>query len=185
MEKEIVLAKTTKDKIIEHITYFFIYSFLGWLIETIYAMFVHGYFVKRGFLFGPVCPIYGFGAVLLLMATRKLYKKPLLKFLIATIAFTLFEYMVSFILEMLFGLRWWDYSNDFLNIQGRVSLLYSIFWGVIGLILLEKLHPYIQDKIQKITKGNTNNIQRIVCFILIGILILDTVFSVLKYLNCI
>ena len=185
MEKEIVLSKTTKDKIIEYITYFFIYAFLGWIIETIYAMFVHGYFVKRGFLFGQLCPIYGFGAVLLLMATKKLYKKPFLKFLIATIAFTLFEYMVSFILEMLFGLRWWDYSNDFLNIQGRVSLLYSIFWGVIGVILLEKLHPYIQDKIQKITKGNTNNIQRIVCFILIGILILDTVFSVLKYLNCI
>ena len=183
MEKEIVLGKTTKDKIIEYITYFFIYSFLGWIIETIYAMFVHGYFVKRGFLFGPICPIYGFGAVLLLMATKKLYKKPFLKFLIATIAFTLFEYMVSFILEMLFGLRWWDYSNDFLNIQGRVSLLYSIFWGVIGLILLEKLHPYIQDKIQKITKGNTNNIQRIVCFLLIGILIADTVFSILKYLH--
>ena len=183
MEKKIVLAKTTKDKIIEYIIYFFIYSFLGWLIETIYAMFVHGYFVKRGFLFGPVCPIYGFGAVLLLMATKKLYKKPFLKFLIATIAFTLFEYMVSFILEMLFGLRWWDYSNDFLNIQGRVSLLYSIFWGVIGLILLEKLHPYIQDKIQKITKGNTNNIQRIVCFLFIGILIVDTIFSVLKYLH--
>ena len=183
MEKEIVLGKTTKNKIIEYIIYFFIYSFLGWLIETIYAMFVHGYFVKRGFLFGPVCPIYGFGAVLLLMATKKLYKKPFLKFLIATIAFTLFEYMVSFILEMLFGLRWWDYSNDFLNIQGRVSLLYSIFWGVIGLVLLEKLHPYIQDKIQKITKGNTNHIQEIVCFLFIGILIVDTIFSVLKYLH--
>lgn len=181
--EDVVKAKNIKDKIIEYIIYFFIYSFLGWLIETIYAMFVHGYFVKRGFLFGPICPIYGFGAVLLLMATKKLYKKPLLKFLIATIAFTLFEYMVSFLLEMLFGLRWWDYSHDFLNIQGRVSLLYSIFWGGIGLILLEKLHPYIQDKIQKITKGNENNLERIACFVLIGILIVDTVFSVLKYLN--
>ena len=183
MEKEIVVAKATKDKVIEYTTYFFIYSFIGWIIETIYAMFVHGYFVKRGFLFGPICPIYGFGSVLLLMSTKKVYKKPLLKFLIATIAFTLFEYMVSFALEMLFRLRWWDYSKDFLNIQGRVSLLYSIFWGVIGLILLEKLHPYIQDKIQKITKGNNNNLQRIVCFILIVILISDTVFSVLKYLS--
>ena len=183
MEKEIVVAKATKDKVIEYTTYFFIYSFIGWIIETIYAMFVHGYFVKRGFLFGPICPIYGFGSVLLLMSTKKVYKKPLLKFLIATIAFILFEYMVSFALEMLFGLRWWDYSKDFLNIQGRVSLLYSIFWGVMGLILLEKLHPYIQDKIQKITKGNNNNLQRIVCFILIVILISDTVFSVLKYLS--
>ena len=163
--------------------WFIIYSFLGWLIETIYALFVHGYFVKRGFLFGPICPIYGFGAVLLLMATKKLYKKPFVKFLIATIAFTLFEYMVSFILEMLFGLRWWDYSNDFLNIQGRVSLLYSVFWGIIGVILLEKLHPYIQDKIQKITKGNTNHLQGLVCISLIIILLLDTTFSAIKYLN--
>ena len=183
MEKEVVLAKTTKDKIIEYITYFFIYSFLGWLIETIYALFVHGYFVKRGFLFEPICPIYGFGAVLLLIATKKLYKKPFLKFLIAAIAFTLFEYIVSFLLEMLFGLRWWDYSNDFLNIQGRVSLLYSIFWGVIGLILLEKLHPYIQNKIQKITKGSTTHILSIICLICIVLIIIDTTFSAIRYLN--
>ena len=180
---EIALQKSTKDKIIDYISYFFIYSFLGWIIETIYAILINGYFVKRGFLYGPLCPIYGFGAVVLILSTKKLYKKPFLKFLIATIAFTLFEYMVSFILEMLFGLRWWDYSNDFLNIQGRVSLLYSIFWGVIGVILLEKLHPFIQDKIQKITKGNTNNIQAIIILILIAILIVDTVFSVIKYLQ--
>ena len=183
MGKEVVLAKTTKDKIIECITYFFIYSFLGWLIETIYALFVHGYFVKRGFLFVLICPIYGFGSVILIIATKKLYKKPFLKFLIATIAFTLFEYMVSFILEMLFGLRWWDYSNDILNIQGRVSLLYSIFWGVIGVILLERLHPYIQTKIQNITQGNTNNIQRIACVCFVIILIVDTTFSAIRYLN--
>lgn len=182
MEEEVVKSKSSKDKVFEYITYFFVYSFLGWLIEIIYAIFVHGHFVKRGFLFGPLCPIYGFGAVILIMATKKLYKKPFLKFLIATVAFTLFEYIVSFLLEMLFGLRWWDYSNDFLNIQGRVSLPYSIFWGVIGLILLEKLHPYIQEKIQKITKGNTNNIQTIICIILICLIIADTTLSVIRYL---
>ena len=183
MEKEVVLAKTAKDKIIEYITYFFIYSFLGWLIETIYALFVHGYFVKRGFLFEPICPIYGFGAVLLLIATKKLYKKPFLKFLIAAIAFTLFEYIVSFLLEMLFGLRWWDYSNDFLNIQGRVSLLYSIFWGLIGVFLLEKLHPLIEDFIQKVEVKIKTNAKLMIVYVLLGILILDFVLSSLKYLN--
>ena len=178
----IIKAKTTKDKIIEYITYIFIYSFLGWVIETIYALFVHGYFVKRGFLYGPICPIYGFGAVILLLITQKMYKKPFQKFLIAAIAFTVFEYIVSLVLEMLFGLRWWDYSNDFLNIQGRVSLLYSVFWGFAGVILLEKLHPYIQNKIQDITKGNSNNIQSTVCIILTIILIIDFVFSALRYL---
>ena len=103
--------------------------------------------------------------------------------MIAAIAFTVFEYIVSLLLEMLFGLRWWDYTNDFLNIQGRVSLPYSLFWGAIGLILLEKLHPYIQRKIQDITKKNAIHMQNITCMILIVILITDTVFSVVRYLK--
>ena len=156
----VIKSKTTKDKVIEY-----------------------GHFVKRGFLFGPICPIYGFGAVILLLVTQTMYKKPFQKFLIATIAFTVFEYIVSLVLEMLFGLRWWDYSNDFLNIQGRVSLLYSIFWGIAGVILLEKLHPFIQNKLQNITtKWNKYNIQNIFCFTLIFILLIDVTFSTLKYL---
>ena len=112
-----------------------------------------------------------------------MYKKPFQKFLIATIAFTVFECIVSLVLEMLFGLRWWDYSNDFLNIQGRVSLLYSIFWGIAGVLLLEKLHPFIQNKLQNITaKWNKYNIQNIICYTLIVILLIDVIFSVLKYL---
>ena len=182
MEETLTINKTTKDKIIDYITYFFIYSFLGWVIETIYAIFVHGYFVKRGFLYGPICPIYGFGAAILILSTKKLYGKPFMKFLIATLAFTIFEYIVSFVLEMLFGLRWWDYTNDFLNINGRVSLLYSIVWGIIGVLLLEKLHPAIQTLLQKITKGFSNNIQITVVIILIVILITDTIFSTLRYL---
>ena len=80
---------------------FLIYSCIGYICEVIYCSCLVRRFVDRGFLRGPICPIYGFGSVLLLMSTKKVYKKPLLKFLIATIAFTLFEYMVSFALEML------------------------------------------------------------------------------------
>ena len=185
MEKEITLNKTTKDKIIDYITYFFIYSFLGWCIETIYAIFIHGFFVKRGFLYGPICPIYGFGAIILIMTTKNMYGKPIKKFLIATIAFTAFEYFVSLILETLFGLRWWDYSNDFLNIQGRVSLLYSVAWGVIGVILLEKLHPLIENIIQKFSvKVNSKySIQNIMVIVFLVLILVDTVFSTLRYLN--
>lgn len=70
----VIKSKTTKDKVIEYITYIFIYAFLGWVVETIYALFIHGHFVKRGFLFGPICPIYGFGAVILLLITQKCIK---------------------------------------------------------------------------------------------------------------
>lgn len=183
MMNEIALQKSTKDKIIDYISYFFIYSFLGWIIETIYAILINGYFVKRGFLYGPICPIYGFGAAILIMSTKKLYGKPFKKFLIATIAFTVFEYFVSLILEMLFGLRWWDYTNDFLNIQGRVSLLYSIFWGLIGLFLLEKLHPFVEDLIQKMNVKISKNAQGFLVAIFIVTIIVDTVFSTIKYLR--
>ena len=180
---EIALQKSTKDKIIDYISYFFIYSFLGWIIETIYAILINGYFVKRGFLYGPICPIYGIGAAILIMSTKKLYGKRFKKFLIATIAFTVFEYFVSLILEMLFGLRWWDYTNDFLNIQGRVSLLYSIFWGLIGLFLLEKLHPFVEDLIQKMNVKISKNAQGFLVAIFIVTIIVDTVFSTIKYLR--
>lgn len=178
----VIREKTSKDIIIEYIIYFFFYAFLGWIMEVIYALFIHGHFVNRGFLFGPICPIYGFGAIILIMTTKKLYKRPVLKFIIATVSFTVFEYLVSLILEMLFGLRWWDYTNDFLNIQGRVSLLYSIFWGVIGVIVLEKIHPFIQNKLQNITKGNTNKLEHIICLSLIFILLIDVTFSAMGYL---
>ena len=178
----VIKERTSKDKVIEYITYIFIYAFLGWIMETIYAFIIHGHFVKRGFLFGPICPIYGFGAVLLIITTKKLYNQPLLKFVFAIVSFTVFEYFVSLVLEMLFGLRWWDYSNDFLNIQGRVSLLYSIFWGIIGIVVLEKIHPFIQNKIQNITKGNTNKIQYVICFGLLSLLMIDIIFSTIRYL---
>lgn len=180
---EVIIKKTTKDKMLDYITYFFVYSFLGWIIETIYAVIIHGYFVKRGFLFGPICPIYGFGAIMLLLVTKKMYGKPFKKFLIATILFTTFEYFASLILEEIFGLRWWDYSNDFLNIQGRVSLLYTIFWGIIGILMLEKIHPIIENFMQKVESKAKQNIKTIIVLILIGTLILDFIISSLKYLN--
>ena len=206
-----MIKKATKEKVIDYVAYFFIYSFLGWIIETIYALIIHGEFIKRGFLFGPLCPIYGFGAIILLLTTKKMYGKPFAKFLIATVLFTVFEYFVSLIFEMygkpfakfliatvlftvfeyfvslifeeIFGLRWWDYSNDFLNIQGRVSLMYTIFWGLIGLILLEKLHPAIETVIQKIEVKIKTNAKITIVYILIAILISDFVLSCLNYLK--
>lgn len=180
---ELALAKTTKDKVVDYISYFFIYSFFGWIIETIYAILIDGYFVKRGFLYGFICPIYGFGAVALILLTKKMYGRPFFKFLISTLAFTTFEYLISLGLEMLFGLRWWDYTNDFLNIQGRISLLYSIFWGFIGLVLLEKLHPFIQDLLDKINLKFSKNLQRVFVIIFIMIALTDTIFSSIRYLT--
>ncbi|MCI8962027.1 MAG: putative ABC transporter permease [Clostridia bacterium] len=85
------------------ILYFFIYSFLGWSLEVVYAMYIQRTFVNRGFLFGPICPIYGFGALILIGSLRNIKGNRILKFIIAIIAFSVFEYIASYILEVLFN----------------------------------------------------------------------------------
>ena len=121
MERE----KKTQNLII----YFFMCSFIGWIMEMIYGYMVFGYFVDRGFLYGPMCPIYGYGAVLMVLIAEWMKNKKhiniFMKIVIITVLFTLLEYTGSLILEAIFGLRWWDYTNEFLNLNGRVCLMFS------------------------------------------------------------
>ena len=139
--------------------------------------------MKRGFLIGPICPIYGFGAVLLILLLKNSKGKPLSQFLIAGFTFTVFEYVVSYMLEVIFGLRWWDYSDDFLNLQGRVSLSYSIIWGALGILLIEGIHPYVSKLLEKNKKRIKTKYQDLIIIILVVICITDFVFSSIKYLK--
>ena len=171
------------EKLQNIILFFFIYSFIGWCLETIYAFLVLGHFENRGFLIGPVCPIYGFGAVLLILLLKKCKGKPLYEFFIAAFTFTVFEYIVSYVLEVIFGLRWWDYSKDFMNLQGRVSLAYSIVWGALGILLMEGIHPGISKILEKIKKNIKPKYQVIIEVILIIVLIIDVILSSINYLQ--
>lgn len=180
-EKQLIKVNVLTDKQ-RVLIYFFIYAFLGWILETVYCLLTLGVFQKRGFLYGPICPIYGIGAVLLILALRKIKGNNIIKFFTCMIVFSVFEYFVSYLLEILFGLRWWDYSNEFLNIQGRVSLVFSIAWGVLGVLFVEKIHPWIQQKIQKRIQILSCKKQVILISSLCVLLIIDTVFSVIKYL---
>ena len=112
--------------------YFLVFAIIGWLIETAYSFYSLGHFTKRGFLYGPLCPIYGWGAIILIMFFSTYKKKNFKLFVYAAIIFSLFEYLVSFGMEALFSLKWWDYTNEFLNLNGRVSIFYSFAWGIIA-----------------------------------------------------
>lgn len=182
-QEEVVVYKKELTNMQKLILYFFVYSFLGWLLETIYALFVLGTFVKRGFLYGPLCPIYGFGAILLIVILNKTKGKKTLEFFVSMIVFSVFEYIVSFVFEKVFGLRWWDYSNDFLNINGRISIAYSVAWGVIGLLFNEKLHPFVVKKIDKIKNKFSYEIQRIIVFVFPIVTLVDFILSSIKYLK--
>ena len=102
--------KNTRDVVnFRNIVLFFvIYSFIGWLLETFYAMTTLGHFVKRGFLYGPLCPIYGWGAIILILGLKKYKSNSLKLFFYSAIVFSIFEYLVSFGLDAMFATKWWD-----------------------------------------------------------------------------
>ena len=99
------------------------------------------------------------------------------------ISFTIFEYIASVVLEDLFGLRWWDYTNEVFNFQGRISLAFSLAWGIIGILFVEKLHPFVKSKIEKLTNKISTNKQIILLYIFLIIISIDFVLSCIKYLH--
>lgn len=163
--------------------YFLIYAIIGWLMETAFAFGISGHFIKRGFLYGPLCPIYGYGAVILISFLKKYKSKPLKLFIYAAIVFSVFEYIAGFALDALFSARWWDYTYDFMNLNGRISILYSFAWGIIALIFIHFVHPFIEKKVKKILKKIPNKVQIIIINIAFITLMVDTVLSSIKYLN--
>lgn len=163
--------------------YFFIYAILGWILETLYALETLGYFVKRGFLYGPICPIYGWGAVILISCLKKYKSKPLKLFICSAVIFSIFEYIAGFALDALFADKWWDYTTEFMNLNGRISLFFSFAWGFIALIFIHFVHPFVEKITKKILKKIPINIQIIFINIIVATWIVDTILSTLKYLK--
>ena len=126
------MENTTKplSKFQKTILYFIIYAFMGWVCEEILCVVTTHEFLKRGFLFGPICPIYGYGALILILFFKDYKKRPIRLFFSAAIIFSLFEYITDFFLQALFANRWWDYTGQFLNLNGRITLSFSIVWGI-------------------------------------------------------
>lgn len=120
---------------------FFIYAFLGWCTEVSYAALVTGRFVNRGFLNGPVCPIYGFGVLLVVTLLAPLRGNALLLFLGCVVLTSLLELAVGFVLEKLFHQRWWDYSTEPFNLGGYICLRFSLMWGLACLLVVAVIHP--------------------------------------------
>lgn len=122
---------------------FFIYAFLGWCTEVSYAALVTGKFVNRGFLNGPVCPIYGFGVVIVLSCLTPLADNLLILFLGSVLLTSVLEWLTGFVLEKLFHQRWWDYSDEPFNLSGYICLRFSIAWGFACMFVVKLLHPTV------------------------------------------
>ncbi len=163
--------------------YFLFYAFLGWIFEEIYALIVTHTFVKRGFLFGPICPIYGYGAMILILCLMKYRKKPIKLFFISAIVFSAFEYITDFFLQSLFGIRWWDYTGEFLNLNTRISLAFSLVWGFGSVIFIKYLHPFINKIIGKLIKKIPVNFTIIMTRTFMTIMFIDTLLSTFRYIG--
>lgn len=123
--------------------YFFVYGFLGWCTEVSYAAVVEHKFVNRGFLNGPVCPIYGIG-VTAVVALLEPYKENLiLLYVSSVVVVTLLEGVTGWAMDKIFHNKWWDYSDKPLNIGGYICLSFSLMWGVACVIVMDFVHPLL------------------------------------------
>lgn len=123
---------------------FFLYCVLGWCFETTVVSVKQRHFVNRGFLRGPMLPIYGFGAVLLLHVSLPLYDRPAALFFASMAAATVFEYIVGVVMEKLFKVKYWDYSEHRFQFRGYICLQSSLCWGFLGLILARFIHRPVE-----------------------------------------
>lgn len=131
------------------IVLFTIYSFLGWSFESIMKTIRDKKTVNSGFLVGPFCPIYGFGALFVVytidfldLSDSMIMQSMFFKILLTILITSLLEYLTGTMMEIVFGQKWWDYSREKYHIKGRVCLRFSIIWGVFGYSLITIIHPY-------------------------------------------
>ena len=138
------MANTVGLEIYHILWYFILYAFLGWCLEVVFCSVDTGKFVNRGFLNGPLCPIYGFGGVIIVTTLQGLQDSWLLLFAASVVLCSLLELVAGFLLKKLFHTSWWDYSDQPFNIGGYVCLKFSLLWGLACLVLMRIIHPGVE-----------------------------------------
>lgn len=167
------------DLIVKYILMFFFYSAAGWCLETTYCSIGEGRFVNRGFITGPLCPIYGSAALVLIILIYNPFKdNPLIVFVLGIILCDIVEYMTSFVMEKLFNARWWDYTYELLNIKGRICLKHTLYWGVISVVFVNMIHPGIDRAYDKLNP----DVMKIVLIVAMIIFVIDVANAARKNL---
>lgn len=131
-----------------YISYFFIYAIIGWILEVSFHVISQGKFINRGFLNGPYCPIYGFGALAVVLILGDLgNSNKLYIFFMSALVASILELITGYILEKIFHKRWWDYRSNKFNLGGYICAEFSLIWGAVCYILYEAIHPMIRKAI--------------------------------------
>ena len=160
---------------------FIIYAVIGWCMEVTCKLIQYKRFINRGFLIGPYCPIYGYGAILITILLKKYTGDPLVLFVMAIFLFTILEYLTSYFMEKIFKARWWDYSQKKFNINGRVCLSTMLPFGILGMFVMYVSNPFLLGKIEMIQELPLN----ILFWSILVIFITDNIVSsiVMRYIK--
>lgn len=161
------------------LTYFVIYSFLGWVLESVVRTVCERKIINTGFLIGPFCPIYGFGAIIMLLFLNTFENNSILLFFIAFVVLSLWEYLVGVLLEKFFSTKYWDYSDHKFNYKGRICLANSIAWGILGVLFIKYIHPFIENIIGYVD----STYLAIATTIIICVILIDAIINIVKVKN--
>ncbi len=158
------------EKVATWFAIFIFYSFAGWLIEVLISFIQKRKIINRGFLVGPICPIYGTGALLLPFIVSSV-ETPLVIFCVAVVGSAILEYVVSYLMEKIFRVRWWDYTDQPFNLNGRICVSAALSFGVIGVLMLKVITPALL--------GMIGSLPVAVLYIIAGLLAAWLVFDIL------
>lgn len=126
---------------------FFLYGMLGWIIEEVFYLLSTKKIVTRGFLNYPLCPVYGFGAIGMIVVCKPLSSSVTTLFFFGIVFTSILEYFTSYILERMFHAHWWDYTGIFMNIKGRICVPFSLAFGIATVLLVEYIHPVVESQL--------------------------------------
>lgn len=175
-----------KEKITIHhlFWYFLIFSIVGLVIETLYCYVSVGILESRkGFIWGPLCPVYGVcGAAIIWMLDKLNYKKAWQLFIAGFVLGSITEYLLSYMLEAIYGIRFWNYEYLKFNLNGRISLIFSIYWGALSVVLMKVFKPLIDKFVERI-KPNNKIIIETAIFVFLVIDCFVTIWSIQTYQN--
>ena len=158
-----------------YILLFFVYSFLGWFMESIGGIFVVKKYVNRGFLIGPHCPVYGTGVVLITLLLNNSTDNCISLFINVMVICGVLEYLTGYLMEKIFKARWWDYSDNRFNINGRVCLETLVPFSIMGTLFLYVINPILIN----LFVSAPDILIHIITWVLFFIIIIDTIFSLI------
>ena len=156
-----------------YILLFFTYAILGWLMEVGCKLVETKKFINRGFLIGPYCPIYGWGAIIITLLLNKYLPDPLVLFIMSIVICSIIEYATSYFMEKIYHARWWDYSRRKYNINGRICLETMIPFGILGVLIMYFANPFFTGIYEKIPEIALT----VICSFLVIVFLIDNIIS--------